>query len=323
MLALEANRTVTADRLIEGLWGEHPPASAAKMVQNHVWRLRSALGADGDAEILTRGRGYELRIDPDRVDIRCFERLLDAASRVADDGGPADGARRALALWRGPALADVADEPFAAAEIRRLEELRVDAAVLAIAADVAAGRHQAITAEVETLIAAHPLRERLHALRMLALYRSGRQADALEAYRDARRVLVDEIGVEPGRQLQSLHRAILAQTPPSTWTPSRASCRASPTRRHRDRRPAVTRSPLNAHSRRASPGSGSLVTARSPREPEPATLDQEPSLDVASPAGRAHMRPGCRPGPSSAGSRSSTSCSPASTLPSRVEAASS
>jgi DNA-binding SARP family transcriptional activator len=211
MLGIEANRTVSADHLIEGLWGERAPASATKMVQNYVWRLRTVLGEDAGAEILTRGRGYELRIDPDSVDARRFQRLLAEAGRATNDGAPADAAREALALWRGPALSDVADEPFAAPAIRRLEELRVEAAELAIEADLAAGRHSEVAGEIEALVAEHPLRERLHAQRMLALYRCGRQAEALEAYRSARRTLVEEIGVEPGPDLRRLHEAILRQ----------------------------------------------------------------------------------------------------------------
>ena len=210
MLGLDANRTVSADRLIEGLWGEDAPPSAAKMVQNYVWRLRSVLGDDSGAEILTRGRGYELRIDPDAVDARRFERLLEAG-RAARNGPSTDAAREALALWRGPPLADVADEPFAASQIRRLEELRLEATELAIDADLAVGRHAEVAAEIEGLIAEHPLRERLHGQRMLALYRCGRQAEALEAFRDARRVLVEQIGVEPGPELRRLHDAILRQ----------------------------------------------------------------------------------------------------------------
>ncbi len=213
MLGLEANRTVSADRLIEGLWGEHPPASAAKMVQNYVWRLRTLLGDDAGAEILTRGRGYELRIDPDQVDVRRFQRLLAEASRAGANGAPPAAAREALALWRGPALSDVADEPFAADEIRRLEELRLEAAELAFDADLAAGRHLDVAGEIDALVAEQPLRERLHGQRMLALYRCGRQAEALEAYRDARRTLVGEIGVEPGPELRRLHDAILRQDP--------------------------------------------------------------------------------------------------------------
>src|SRR4051812_27445444 len=132
MLGLEANRAVTADRLVEGLWGEAPPPSAPKMVQNYVWRLRRTLAADGGAEILTRGRGYELRIDRELVDVCRLERLVSEAARAADAGEPANGAaREALALFRGDPLADVADEPFAAAGIRRLEGLRPTPAGLA------------------------------------------------------------------------------------------------------------------------------------------------------------------------------------------------
>jgi DNA-binding SARP family transcriptional activator/WD40 repeat protein len=220
MLGLEANRMVTADHLIAGLWGDDSPASAAKMVQNYVWRLRTALRDDAEVEILTRGRGYELRIDPECVDVRRFERLLAEASRAAQVGEPSDAAREALALWRGPALADVADEPFAAPAIRRLEELRVEAAELAIDADLAAGRHQEVAAEIDVLVSEHPLRERLHAQRMLARYRCGRQADALEAYRDARRTLVEDVGLEPGAELQRLHDAILRQDPSLDVEPS-------------------------------------------------------------------------------------------------------
>ena len=139
MLALEANHVVTADRLVEGLWGEDPPASAAKMIQNHVWRLRTALRDDGGAGIVTRGAGYELRIDPDSVDAGRFERLIVAAGHAAAAGEASGAAREALALWRGQPLTDVMAEPFAAAEIRRLEDLRVQATELAIDADLAAG----------------------------------------------------------------------------------------------------------------------------------------------------------------------------------------
>ena len=213
MLALDANRTVPADHLIEGLWGEDPPASAAKMVQNYVWRLRTVLGERTGAEILTRGRGYELRVDPDSVDVRRFQRLLAEANRAGAGGEPADAAREALALWRGPALADVVDAPFAAPEIRRLEELRVEAVELALDADLAAGHHLEVAGEIDAIVAEHPLRERLHAQRMLALYRCGRQAEALDAYREARSTLVDEVGVEPGPELRRLHEAILRQDP--------------------------------------------------------------------------------------------------------------
>jgi len=213
MLGLEANRPVTADRLIEGLWGEEPPPSAAKMVQNYVLRLRKELAADGGAEIVTRGRAYELQIDRELVDACRLERLVAEASRAADTKQPGGAAREALALFRGEPLADVAHEPFAGPEIRRLEELRLTAAELAIDAELAAGHDLGVVAEIDALLAENPLRERLHAQRMLALYRSGRQAEALEAYREARRTLVDEVGIEPTPELRELHDAILRQDP--------------------------------------------------------------------------------------------------------------
>jgi WD40 repeat protein/DNA-binding SARP family transcriptional activator len=203
LLALHEGSTVSTDRLVEGLWGEEPPATAAKMVQLCVSQLRKALVAGGDgAEIVTRGRGYELRLGDGDLDARRFEELVAAGA-----------AREALGLWRGAPLADVAHEPFAAAEIRRLEELRVAALELAIDGDLAAGRHREVAGELDALVAEHPLRERLHAQRMLVLYRCGRQAEALDAYRRARSVLVEEIGVEPGPELRRLHEAILRQDP--------------------------------------------------------------------------------------------------------------
>jgi YVTN family beta-propeller protein len=201
MLALEPGRTVSADRLAEGLWGDELPPSAAKMVQNYVSHLRRALDGDG-VRIVTHGRGYELQLSERDVDAVRFERLV-CESRPRD----------ALELWHGNPLADLTDEPFAATEIRRLEELRVRAEECAIDADLAAGRHAEVVGELDALVAAYPLREHLHALRMLALYRSGRQSEALEAYREARHALVDEIGVEPGAELQRLHDAILAHDP--------------------------------------------------------------------------------------------------------------
>jgi DNA-binding SARP family transcriptional activator/WD40 repeat protein len=203
LLALNAGSPVATDRLVEGLWGDEPPATAAKMVQLYVSQLRKALADGGNgAEIVTRGRGYELRLGDGELDARRFEQLVAAGA-----------ARDALSLWRGAPLADVADEPFAAAEIRRLDELRVAALELAIDGDLAAGRHREVAGELAALVAEHPLREGLHAQRMLALYRCGRQAEALDAYRQARSVLVEEIGVEPGPDLRRLHEAILRQDP--------------------------------------------------------------------------------------------------------------
>jgi WD40 repeat protein/DNA-binding SARP family transcriptional activator len=208
MLALQVNRTVSIDRLIEGLWGERAPPSAHKLVQLYVSHLRKLLNGC-DAEIITRGRGYELRLAADQVDTARFEQLVHAAAHPHRSSN--GEARQALALWRGPPLADVADEPFAGPEIRRLEQLRLRAAELAIGADLAAGRHGEVIDELEALVAEDPLREQLHAQHMLALYRSGRQAEALETYREVRGMLVEQIGVEPGPELQRLHAAILRQ----------------------------------------------------------------------------------------------------------------
>jgi YVTN family beta-propeller protein len=210
MLALHPNVPVSVDRLVEGLWGERPPASASKSIQIYVSQLRKLINGDG-AEIVTRGRGYELRVGADAVDSVRFERLVEEAAR---GNGAGDAiARQALALWRGPPLDDLADEPFAGPEIRRLEELWLRARELAIEGALAAGEHERVVAELGALVDEHPLREHLHAQRMLALYRCGRQADALEAYQHARSALVDEVGVEPGPELRHLHEQILGQDP--------------------------------------------------------------------------------------------------------------
>jgi YVTN family beta-propeller protein len=209
MLALRPNTVVSVDELVEGLWGTQPPASAVKLIQHYISHLRKLL-AGGDAEIFTRGRGYELRVRPDAVDVAGFERLAEAVLR---GDGDRSAARAALALWRGNPLIDVIDEPFAAGELRRLEDLWLSVTEHAIADDIDAGRHGEVLARLDELVARHPLRERLHALRMRALYGSGRQAEALEAFRRARAILVEEIGVEPGPELQRLHQAMLRQDP--------------------------------------------------------------------------------------------------------------
>jgi len=216
MLALQAGSPVSTDHLIEGLWGESPPATANKMIQIFVSQVRKALDASGDAgRLVTVGRGYELRIDRDDVDALRFERLL-----------AAQAPREALALWRGPPLEELAGEPFAAAEIRRLEELRLAALELAVEQDLVAGRHREVIGELDALVAQEPLNERFHAQRMLALYRSGRQSDALAAYRHARETLLDEVGLEPGPELQQLNDAMLQHDPglaaPAAATPAPA-----------------------------------------------------------------------------------------------------
>jgi YVTN family beta-propeller protein len=220
LLALNVNAPVATDQLIEGLWGEFAPPSAAKMVQLYVSQVRRLLDG-GDGEIVTRGRGYELRLPADAVDAVRFERLVAEASGADDRASAVAG--EALALWRGRPLDDIADQPFAAAEIRRLDEQWLHARELAIDGALAAGGHRNVLSELDDLVAAHPLREGIHAQRMLALYRSGRQADALEAYRHARGVLVREAGVEPGPELRRLHAAILDQDPSLDLPASRSA----------------------------------------------------------------------------------------------------
>ena len=195
-LLLHPNQVVSTDRLIDAIWGESPPASAQNALQVHVHALRGALGAD---RIVTRPPGYLVRVEPDELDVDRFERLA---------GSGTDGLREALALWRGPALADLAYEPFAVAAATRLDESRLAALEARIDLDLASGRHAALVGELEALVVAHPHRERLQAQRIVALYRSGRQADALAAYREARDAL-DELGLEPSPELRGLERRVL------------------------------------------------------------------------------------------------------------------
>jgi DNA-binding SARP family transcriptional activator len=207
LLLLHANEVVAVERLIDELWGESPPATVGKSVHVYVSRLRKQLG---DGRLLTRPPGYLLRIEPAELDLARFERLVaDAAS--ADPATAARRLREALALWRGPPLADLAYEPFAQSQITRLNELRLHALEQRIEAELAEGRHAALVGELEALVAEHPLSERMRGQLMRALYRSGRQADALAAYRAARAALVEELGIEPGRELRELQQAVLRQ----------------------------------------------------------------------------------------------------------------
>ena len=209
LLLIHANEVVSTDRLIDQLWGEAPPRTALKSVQVYVSRLRKGLG---DGRLVTQPPGYVLRADPSEVDVRCFERLVADADGV-DPQFAADTLRSALELWRGPALGDLAYEPFVQAEIARLDELHAAATEKRIDADLACGRHAELIGELESLVAQHPLWERLRSQLMLALYRSGRQADALSAYRKAQRELSDGLGLEPGEELRALEQAILRHDP--------------------------------------------------------------------------------------------------------------
>jgi DNA-binding SARP family transcriptional activator/pimeloyl-ACP methyl ester carboxylesterase len=246
-LLVHANTVVSADRLVEILWATDPPADAAATLQNHVSRLRAtleprkAIGAPGSL-VLTRAPGYLLQVDEDQVDASRFERLV-ADGRVAlreeDPGTATTRLAEALELWRGPALAEFADEPFARAEAARLEELRLDAFEDRIDAELVLGRHGEVVAHLEAGARQHSLREKLWARWMLALYRCGRQAEALRAYQELRVHLREELGITPSAELIALEEAILLQKPELDWTPAHPQVAADETSRRaepRDRR---------------------------------------------------------------------------------------
>ena len=207
LLLLHANEIVSSERLIDDMWGEHPPRTAATSLQNAVSQLRKLLGAEA---LVTRAPGYVLAADPDRLDLLRFEQLVQEG-RAASGSERVACFREALALWRGPALADSILEDFAVEEAQRLEELRLVATEEWVDAELELGRPQHVVADLEALVRANPLRERLRTQLMLALYRTSRQAEALKAYHDGRRILVDELGIEPGRELQHLYTQILRQ----------------------------------------------------------------------------------------------------------------
>jgi len=205
ILLVRVNEVVSAERLLDDLWGERQPKSGAKALHVYVSQLRKVVG---EGRILTQPPGYMLRLGQDEFDVARVERLREQA-RGAEPHEASALLRDALAMWRGSPLADVAFESFAQPEIARLEELRTGTLEQRIDADLALGRHSELIGELEALVREHPLRERLRGQLMLALYRSGRQIEALNAYQDARRILVEELGVEPNRALSELHQAIL------------------------------------------------------------------------------------------------------------------
>ena len=234
LLLLHAGEVVSTDRLVEDLWAGEPPKAAVGSLQNLVSDLRKILGRE---TVITREPGYLLDVDPDRVDLHRFERLVAQAADAEDPERRASLLREGLALWRGPPLADLAYEPFAQVEVARLEELRTAARESLIEAELALGRHSNLVGELEALVAEHPLRERLRGQLMLALYRSGRQAEALDAYRRARETLVEELGIEPSSELQQLEQAILRHDPVLDLPEGRAALPALPVE---ERRKTVT-----------------------------------------------------------------------------------
>jgi YVTN family beta-propeller protein len=231
LLLLEANRVVSMDRLAEEVWGGRPPEGWATTLQTYVFHLRRALepgrqrgGAGG--VLATRGRGYVLRVERGQLDAMVFEDGF-TAGRAALEAGRYDEAsellRGALGRWRGGVLADLADYAFTRPEAARLEGLRLAAVEARVDADLALGRHDALAIELEQLVAEHPLRERLHGQLMVALYRCGRQADALAAYQRVRALLADELGIDPGEPLRRLHQSVLAQDPALEWKDTSAA----------------------------------------------------------------------------------------------------
>jgi DNA-binding SARP family transcriptional activator/streptogramin lyase len=219
LLLLHVNEVVSRDRLIDDLWGERAPQTAATSLHTYVSQLRKLLEAGDGADprvLVTRAPGYVLEVDADRVDLKQFELLVRRGKRAlgaGDADAAADALAQALALWRGPPLQEFGSAPFAPAESLRLDELRISALEDRVEADLALGRHHDLVSELNALVAEHPYRERLCGQLMLALYRSGRQAEALEAYRKTRRSLADELGIEPGPALQELEQAILRHDP--------------------------------------------------------------------------------------------------------------
>jgi DNA-binding SARP family transcriptional activator len=240
MLVLQSNQVVAIDHLIDGLWGQTPPDGATNVIQVYISRLRKTLHAafaegssgwsrgqadrrEGQAAavLVRRTPGYLLHLDADELDLDRFQRLTDQGAQALR-GAPELAAvrlRQALSLWRGPPLAEFTDEPFAQAQIVWLEERRLAALQARIEADLALGRHAELVAELQALVAEYPLQEGLHQQLLLSLYRSGRQAEALAAYQRTRTLLAEELGIDPGRALQELQSAILAQDARLDWTP--------------------------------------------------------------------------------------------------------
>lgn len=276
LLILHAGEAVHTERLIDELWGEHPPPTARTIVQGLVSRLRSTLEParkKGEpARLLqTIGREYRLAIEPEAVDAGRFKQLLDEA-RDAEPATRSAMLTEALGLWRGSALADLAYEPFAQRAIAALEELRTKAIEDRFEADLASGQGGELVPGLEAAIAAHPFRERLRGFLMLALYRAGRQTEALEAYRRTRALLIEEIGIEPGPALRELETAILRQDPALALRPTQPAD-AGPVGAATSRAPARAQ---DRYRRRhgSRPASGSCCGHRGGRPPRGARVQR-------------------------------------------------
>jgi len=258
VLLLHANEFVSRERLIDDLWGEAPPPTSRKAVNVYVSKLRKALGVAGVDPITTASGGYRLHVEPEALDASRMEVLVGEAQELVAEGELESAAERfheALSLWRGPTLAGLELESRGRDEVAQLDELRLSALMDRIDCDLALGRHEQALGELGILVREHPLRERLRAQQMLALYRSDRQAEALEAYAEARRTLVDDLGIEPSEALQRLQQAILRHDPaleaptgtaaingaPLAPAPAEDAAPAAPALRSRPRRRAFRR----------------------------------------------------------------------------------
>jgi DNA-binding SARP family transcriptional activator/streptogramin lyase len=217
LLLLHANEVVSRDRLVEGVWGDSPPSTIGAVLNVYLSKLRKLLAANGpDTALVTEPHGYMLRIEPDQLDLYRFEQLAREGREALAAENTEQGAARleqALALWRGPPLADLAYAPFAASKIGRLDELRLSALEDRIEADLTRGRHFELVPELTALVAEYPLCERFRVQLMVGLYRTGRQSEALQVYRETRRMLAEELGLDPGPELQALEKAILVHDP--------------------------------------------------------------------------------------------------------------
>ncbi|MGH2909364.1 MAG: BTAD domain-containing putative transcriptional regulator, partial [Solirubrobacteraceae bacterium] len=267
ILLLNANQDVTSDRRIELLWAGQPPPSAAKSLQVHVSRLRQALARDRDEpdqRLVTTHQGYRLRVSPGELDVERFELLIAEADELIAQRrweAAADRLRRSLELWRGDPLSDFAYESFAQSEIARVSELHVGALKRRVAVELSLGHEIAVIGELERLVREHPYHEHLHGQLMLALYRAGRQADALAAFREARAQLSDELGIEPSAELAQLHSAILAQDRSLDRVPGERGEPEHPTNLPAQTRPLIGRRDEQAEVRaRLRSGGGSVIT---------------------------------------------------------------
>jgi YVTN family beta-propeller protein len=248
LLLLHANEVVSRDRLIDGVWGETPPRTVEAALRVYLSKLRKLLGSDGSGvALVTRPHGYMLGIEPEQLDLHRFERLVcEGREALAVRSAEKAAARlgEALALWRGPPLADLGYASFTAATIGRLVELRLCAFEDRIEAELALGHHSDLVPDIEALVAEYPLRERLRAQLMVTLYRTGRQSEALQAYRAARRLLAEELGIDPGPELQHLEKAILVHDPSLAPAPASRAAAA-----HRPRRLVAAVKAAGSHPR--------------------------------------------------------------------------